>query len=209
MSKAEDSTGLIDTYILAGCWDATEWIESNVFGALRDLAIDPDRDDGALLLLLEKPLRLDLLFEVQFGDDDLRTLLAYVWPDIEQPSNWGNQNLLSLFRRAGFVSDGQPQPTEPLTIYRGVCSSRYRSGLSWTTDRERAYFFARRFAFDGRGVVYTGIADPKHILGMFDDRQETEIVVDPSMVRRIRAIERGLIFSAADGIQQQGNSNGV
>jgi hypothetical protein len=113
---------------------------------------------------------------------------------VEAPYQWGYAELVGLFRRAGFVSDGPALPTEPITVYRGVCSQRYRSGISWTTSREQARWFAKRFAFKGRGVVYSGTVAPEHVLGMFNERGECEVVTEPLTAQAITAVERGLSF---------------
>ncbi len=52
-------------------------------------------------------------------------------------------------------------------------------------------------AIRDRDMVTVGTVAPEDILGIFDERQEAEVVVDPSMVQRIKAVERGLAFQTA------------
>ncbi len=198
------TSDLQDTHVLACNPAAFAWIEDAVLPELRHL-VTADSGDFGLLHLLRKPDRLSLLLdpEAEIGDTDLQALLPLVWPGVEAPYQWEYQNLLALFRRTGFITDEakQARPTGALTIYGGVASQRYRSGISWTTSREQAHWFSFRYAFTGRGVVYAGSVKPEHILGMFGSRDETEIVVDPLTVRGIKAIERrgGAVLQGQDG----------
>jgi hypothetical protein len=121
---------------------------------------------------------------------ELRAVLPGVWSMAEFPSQ-----LLTLrgwvepFRTAGFVSEpaGLAPPTEPLTIYRGTTLGR-RRGLSWTTDRATAQWFANRFALaDFEAFVFTTIVEPRTVLRSARP-PESEVVVDqlrlPSSIRR-------------------------
>ncbi|MDP9471923.1 MAG: hypothetical protein M3Q71_14880, partial [Chloroflexota bacterium] len=124
--------------------------------------------------------------------------------DTEHPSASGVGTVVSLFRAAGFVTDspGTEPPTGPLTIYRGVSSlwgergeRITRRGVSWTEDRERAVWFARRFSFNGPGTLLTAEVFPEHVLGIFHGRGEVEIVVDPKRLRRVREEPVALVDS--------------
>lgn len=71
---------------------------------------------------------------------------------------------------------------EALTIYRGADLKEQRRGvygLSWTTDRETAEFFAWRFnpQDTGRAVFGTTI-QKREALAYFGGRQEQEIIAD-------------------------------
>lgn len=69
-------------------------------------------------------------------------------------------------------------------VYRGCSRERVR-GLSWTLDEKVAQSFARGH----RGipvpdpVVVCGEIGRKHVFGVFNDRDESEIVLDPNRVR--------------------------
>lgn len=54
-------------------------------------------------------------------------------------------------------------------------------GWSWTTDKEQAEWFARRFPIDGVVRVTQMFIDPTshHLLGFLNGRGEQEIVIDP------------------------------
>lgn len=99
---------------------------------------------------------------------------------------------MCCFRAAGFVTDtnGVLLPTEAVTAWRGA-AARHGRGLSWTTDLEVARFFARRYAGTSRtSTVYAAEVPPEGVLGVFPGRKEAELVVDPSLLRNLRIVER-------------------
>jgi hypothetical protein len=73
-------------------------------------------------------------------------------------------------------------PAGSLTVYRGQ-SAGDPLGISWTLDPAVAHMFAAgiRVALPD-GVVYTGTVEPADVLGYITQRDEAEIVVDPSKV---------------------------
>lgn len=72
-----------------------------------------------------------------------------------------------------------------VTIYRGVKVNNYR-GLSWTTDKGIAEWFARRFGHDGdKCYVFTGTINKKDIFALFSSRNEKEVVCDYRKVKNI------------------------
>lgn len=70
---------------------------------------------------------------------------------------------------------------ETITIHRGIRGRRLsRRGLSWTLDRERAVWFARRFTKkENQPVVLSAEVKKANILALFDGRNESEIVILP------------------------------
>jgi hypothetical protein len=86
-----------------------------------------------------------------------------------------------------------------VSIYRGVNAYSEPSGISWTLDRERAEWFARRFPLrpDYPGLVWSELIEgrvlQRRIIALFQSRQESEIVVFPRHVyqqtrQRVRAL---------------------
>ena len=116
---------------------------------------------------------------------ELPALLSLAWTGPEFPVQLGIKWWVGLFRTAGFVSDrlDVPRPGSVLTVYRGCLPTSWRS-LSWTTDFDRAKWFAGRFK-NPFTVVYKAQIPPKHILAMFYDRQENEVVVNPWRLRSV------------------------
>jgi len=68
---------------------------------------------------------------------------------------------------------------DTISIHRGYKFPSLADGFSWTTDVERAKWFAKRF--DGNFVV-SGNCRKGDVIGYFTDRNESEIVIHPKNV---------------------------
>jgi hypothetical protein len=76
-----------------------------------------------------------------------------------------------------------------IPIYRGCERGRER-GLSWTTDINVALEFAQgRRCTNQHPTLMTAIIPKLHVFGVFLDRKESEIAVDPRRLRRLRPVE--------------------
>ena len=76
-------------------------------------------------------------------------------------------------------------PGNTVTVYRGQASQStpFEKACSWTTDINKAYFFASwRSAEDSR--ILTGMVRKDMILDFIDDRNEKEILVLPGVVEK-------------------------
>ena len=83
-----------------------------------------------------------------------------------------------------------------VTIYRGVRVNNYK-GLSWTIDKQRAEWFAKRFGINGeKGYVFTGLINKKDIIAFFDSRNEEEVVCDYRKIKDIQCEE--IILSSVE-----------
>ena len=83
-----------------------------------------------------------------------------------------------------------------VTIYRGVRVNNYK-GLSWTIDKQRAEWFAKRFGINGeKGYVFTGLIKKKDIIAFFDSRNEEEVVCDYRKIKDIQCEE--IILSSVE-----------
>jgi hypothetical protein len=81
---------------------------------------------------------------------------------------------------------------QPVTIYRGFSVDGREHGMSWTTDKIRAKFFAKRFAGNGvRGNarLAVGRVYKRDCVGYLNGRSESEVVVLPEHVDIIRVGE--------------------
>lgn len=144
-----------------------------------------DRYSSALWVCVNRAWRLHVAAEwYDSGIVDLPWLqseMAHLWTDVEFPEQ--HQELpLRLFRECGFVTDDPSWPrtwSAPVELWRGVdgvCELSMR-GVSWTTDRRVAEFFATRYA---PGNLYrTWHAGPGQALAWLVGRGESELVVDP------------------------------
>lgn len=140
------------------------------------------------------PHLLDGFVEEIGGADDKTywTVLGAVWVHTESP--WVNRKLfLELFSGTRPHRDHLMEPDErkafkklpeQLTIYRGFGGSRGK-GLSWTLDRDKAIWFAKRFhEVHGKpGRVIEGNAQKSDAFAYFTRREEAEIVIDPAKVK--------------------------
>ena len=145
--------------------------------------------------IYEKPYRLDVLitwWKSRFiSVDVLKELLPDVWITVEFPSQNGVNLITSLFKDTGFLTDSPTftplAPEEILTVYRGAYEGHKR-GMSWTLDKSIAEFFARRLV--GGGAVYSAQIPANGVLAYFEDRGESEIVVNYRMLKNIKRIEK-------------------
>ena len=72
---------------------------------------------------------------------------------------------------------------DQFTIFRGYSGTK-RLGLSWTLDRDKAIWFANRFAANfGNPTLLEANCKKKNVLGVFLDKKEKEIVTDPRILR--------------------------
>jgi len=85
-----------------------------------------------------------------------------------------------------------------LTLYRGESSksSNVKRALSWTLDRDKAIWFAKRFNFSGEGYVYNAKTNISHVIAYINDRSEEEILVK---YKDVRVISKDII-KISDGI---------
>ena len=113
----------------------------------------------------------------------------------------GERKWLRMFKAVGFFSvsatvkvDGSEvspafvhvteRPTEQITVWRGAALSTDGRGMSWSVHREVAETFAEAEA--GFGIdagVWRATVPGSAVLAMFGDERETEVVVNPNMLR--------------------------
>lgn len=108
-------------------------------------------DWHSYIFLHERPHRFDALLQVQeMAGTVPADLVRSVWMDSENV--WQNyEDWLQVLEDAGNIMDEDDQaafdklPTT-ITVYRGAQADLNEDGLSWTLDRDRAAWFARRFS---------------------------------------------------------------
>jgi hypothetical protein len=82
------------------------------------------------------------------------------------------------------LSKAATKMPETLTLWRG-CWPEFAEGLSWSSDKERAEWFAHRFDFgehEGQGTLYEITIPYELVLAQFNGRNEYEYVVDFTML---------------------------
>ena len=121
----------------------------------------------------------------------LNAVLASEWTNAGYPADLGAARVVTLLRHAGFVTDteGLTPPTDRLLVYRGA-DRRAARGVCWTTNPELAAWFAERGAYFGnpQTTVFTAMVAPRGVLGVFLGRGESEVVVDPRLLSRVREL---------------------
>lgn len=81
---------------------------------------------------------------------DLNMVLKAVWQLMHGPLfRHGAATLVTLFMRAGYVSDGGAYPAGDLTVYRGEPVASEEQGVSWTTDFQVVRTYARGYSTTG------------------------------------------------------------
>lgn len=145
----------------------------------------------------ERPYRLEALLRA--AEAGLRgdpaafwPLVASVWIDTENVREmfdewvelWGSD----VPERARVMDEDEQAALaalpETVEVYRGVGHAAAVRGLSWTTDHDKAVWFAQRFAADQRRAPYLayGRVAKADVLAHFLGRAESEIVALPETV---------------------------
>jgi hypothetical protein len=169
-------------------------------------AVEEAEDEGnwsRYIFMHERPYRFDALMQAakqglardpkQYWD-----MVGSVWVDSENIhesfSAWhrlwsapmpGRENCMNEDEQAALAA-----LPDTITVYRGVGHAAARRGLSWTTDKARAEWFANRFSGHRgrRPHVYQGTVAKKDVLAHFLGRNESEIVALPENVRNQKKI---------------------
>ena len=147
----------------------------------------------------ERPYRLDALEEVIYeyteGDASNWKLINSVWTDSENIyqnfERWLDIWTSSIPNRYKMVMDTEERYAlrdlpDRIPIFRGCSHMESVTGLSWSFDRNKAVWFAKRFAMNEMPpILASGFAHKKDVLALFLARGESEIVIDPTNVMDI------------------------
>lgn len=151
------------------------------------------------VFLHERPWRADALFNIQGFIkvyDTFWKLFGEVWTDTENlhaathpltgmlESNRKGRNA----RRFTVMTEEEQAALaalpDAITIYRGYAKlTGKRRGWAWTTDLEKARWFARRFAHKGEPRVVSSLVSKADVIAYFTRRGESEIVINPKNLR--------------------------
>lgn len=152
------------------------------------------------VFLTERPWRFERLIEIadEMTDEEFWTLVSDVWQDSENirenQEDWDELLRSERPGRAAMMTDEERSELEALpsivTVYQGHTAER-DDGWSWTTRRETAEWFARRFASfeDDVAMVTTGRIRKEDVLAYLLGRGEFEILVDPEAVDQVMTEE--------------------
>lgn len=152
--------------------------------------------------LHERPYRvMALRVALDSPRSDAHKLVKMMWTDSENIHQ--NKHLwLGIWRNLGnprgvmnanerHVYDSMP---ETITIHRGIRNRTFwPRGMSWTRDKERAVWFAHRFATKQEiPTVLTATVRKQSVLAYINSRSEEEVVVLPRSLRNVTADERSV-----------------
>ena len=146
------------------------------------------KDWDTYVFLHERPYRVDALEEMMFTFEieHPEKVIAAVWVDSE--------NIYQNFDRWMDIWDYVPSPEsvmdkkelaefnsmpDVIDVFRGTAHVDGVNGMSWTTDRDKAIWFAKRFAREeGMPVLLSGKIKKEDVLAYFAGRNENENIFD-------------------------------
>lgn len=144
-----------------------------------------------VFVLLRKPYRLAFLKHVceYMSRKDFSVFLKEIWIESENPNqdpNVPTSMLVRWFRQSDkhyLMSEHEYKLYQELPdyfkVYRGVSPGREHNGLSWTASYEVADWFRKRFETKAKqGYVREGYIHKSDVLAIFEDRNESEVVID-------------------------------
>lgn len=142
-----------------------------------------------ICMYMNKPYRLTFLkfCENYLSEEDFTVSLAENWVLSENPNqdkNVSRKKFISWFRKADkkLLMEEEDYEVyknipETITLYRGVCDSHARLGLSWTASYEKAKWFASRWN-SKNGYILKVTVSSEDILCYLNTRNEDEYVLD-------------------------------
>jgi hypothetical protein len=74
-------------------------------------------------------------------------------------------------------------------VWRGTAHQRSVRGLSWTTDKEKAEWFARRLAIETQPLLAQGTVAKKDVKAVFLGRGESEVVSLGVRIEKVMTLE--------------------
>ncbi len=133
----------------------------------------------------DRPYRLDGLLKIcnEVDRKTLSELTASVWTDAEGLSI--NKKVWKmLFARCSqpdLMDESEKEKfaalPETVTVYRGIDTKKNVHGLSWTTEKSVAIWFANRFRKKGQDAwLIEGQVKRSKIIAFLEQREESEVI---------------------------------
>lgn len=179
ISKPQPNFSAIPPELIGMAWEA--WEAGDIFGIM---CLAGHADRGQLVMDNISPFCERGLYEAALFQ-------AYTHGPHLHPDMW--RFLFSFADRERLLKTGDSIPVEPLTVYRGVsCAShrRWIRGMSWTTNKNTAAWFALRWQREGQApAVYSLYIKPEDVFFMTNERSEAEAVVAAWQCGRVKRLE--------------------
>ena len=155
------------------------------------------KDDGlfGLFMIIHKPYRIPILMKIreELTDKEFTESLIDLWVDTEFPHENGTELMILMFMSADkkyLMTKEEKQKldgmNEMIVVYRGLQKDAQEKALSWTTEKKTAIWFATRFERKGR--VLKAKIPKKHIFAYKEDRNESEIILNPNYLRNTKEV---------------------
>jgi len=118
-----------------------------------------DKIETIMSMFITKPYRLPIFTVLidLLSNKEYSKILINLWVDTEWPHQNGVDSMLLLFDKSNiiYMLNKKEQQTynkmnEIVTVYRGLQKDAISKGLSWTTDKLIAIWFAKRFDYNGK-----------------------------------------------------------
>ena len=161
---------------------------------LAQLAQPKYEDPQHRIWLYERPYRLPTVLD--WIDEEsyvvTRELFGQVWIDGEYSITIEDElgaRTLEAFRQFDYITDeaGLGRPDEPIPVYR----AGKPLGMSWTTNKEVAYWFSGRNKVLGKvTTVWEATCVPDNVLAHLLSRNEAEIICDPTTLEGVKDITK-------------------
>jgi hypothetical protein len=159
-----------------------------------------DQQWHSYVFLHERPWRIMAFKDImeQMTDAQYWDLLGIIWTDSENireaPQMW--ETLLRSKRpeRNEIMTDDDQAALmamdDVIPVYQGHTTRRH-DGWSWTTNYDKAVWFAHRFALleNSKPALTSGMCSKADVIAYFANRGESEIVVPRSKVRDLVKIK--------------------
>jgi hypothetical protein len=166
------------------------------------------------IYLHERPYRVEAFIDIadSMTDEQYWQNLASIWIDSENirqnPQVW---QWLLRSKRPGRVALMDAEEREALEAMPGLIqvyqghTAKAHDGWSWTTNRSKAEWFARRFSDFERSAprLTEGVVYKRNVIAYFASRGESEIVADRRNVkeRRVHPVQRPTTTSSGEGAE--------
>jgi hypothetical protein len=151
-----------------------------------------------IFLIISSAYRIQFLdlIKDELTAKEIGTMMSWIWTDTEFPNQYETKMLINLFEKSDKETlmdeddkkfyDNLP---EVITIYRGKQTTKAkRLGMSWTLNKEKANWFAHRWQTQ-QGKLYQATIEKKYVYAYLNNREEQEVVVDPSKLKGVICLE--------------------